>query len=58
MGLVHFSYNFPIFGDWWEHNQRKEILNTKNVKCNLLAKMQMQIKDLYASKNMSIEVFR
>jgi hypothetical protein len=23
---VHFSYNLPLFGDWWQHNQSKQIL--------------------------------
>jgi hypothetical protein len=26
---VHFPYNIFLFGDWWQHNQSKQILNTK-----------------------------
>jgi hypothetical protein len=25
MGRVHFPYNLPLFGDWWQHNQSKKI---------------------------------
>ena len=23
---VHFPYNLPLFGDWWQHNQSKQII--------------------------------
>jgi hypothetical protein len=25
---VHFPYNLPLFGDWWQHNQSKQIIQT------------------------------
>ena len=26
MVRVHFLYNHPLFGDWWQHNQSKQII--------------------------------
>jgi hypothetical protein len=28
MARVHFPYNLPLFGDWWQHNQNKQMLQT------------------------------
>jgi len=30
---VHFPYNLPLFGDWWQHNQSKQIIQVFELKC-------------------------
>jgi hypothetical protein len=29
---VHFPYNLPLFGDWWQHNQSKQIIQVFELK--------------------------
>jgi hypothetical protein len=29
---VHFPYNLPLFGDWWQHNQSKQIIQVLECK--------------------------
>ena len=37
---VHFPYNLPLFGDWWQHDQSKQLIKILNLKNYLLARMQ------------------
>jgi hypothetical protein len=30
---VHFPYNLPLFGDWWQHNQSKQIIQVFELRC-------------------------
>ena len=37
---VHFLYNLPLFGDWWQHDLNKQIIKILEFKNYLLARMQ------------------
>ena len=37
---VHFPYNLPLFGDWWQHDQSKQMIKNFKFKNYLLARMQ------------------
>ena len=37
---VHFPYNLPLFDDWWQHDQSKQMIEILNFKNYLLARMQ------------------
>ena len=37
---VHFPYNIPLFGDWWQHDHSKQIIKILEFKNYLLAMTQ------------------
>jgi hypothetical protein len=48
---VHFPYNLPLFGDWWQHDQNKQIIKKfQKFKDYLLARMQCKGKIIWCSK--------
>jgi hypothetical protein len=46
---VHFSYNLPLFSDWSQHNQSKQILNTELKYAIYLLWMHVYKQDVWAS---------
>jgi hypothetical protein len=44
---VHFRYNLPYFGDWWQHDENKQIIIDIELKTYLLARMQCKGKFLW-----------
>jgi hypothetical protein len=48
---VHFSYNLPLFGDWWQHDQSKQIIKVLEFFKNyLLARMQCKGKFIWSQR--------
>ena len=47
---VYFPYNLPLFGDWWQHDQSKQIIKILNLENYLLARIQCIRARLYDAK--------
>jgi hypothetical protein len=43
---VHFPYNLPLFGDWWQNNWNKQILNNKWKYATYLLWMHVHMQDV------------
>jgi hypothetical protein len=44
---VHFPYNLSLFGDWWQHDQSKQIIINTKRKTYLLTRMQCKGKFIW-----------
>jgi hypothetical protein len=47
MGRGQFSLQSPLFGEWWQHNQSKQLLNTELKYALYLLWMHMHKQDVW-----------